>query len=218
MTKFSTRQDVVNKTLIRSLKKYYTQQFKTALKENTGDASKIRNYNKAIDKFVNENVVVVDDSNSDLLPQTKTKHRFRVDTTLMAEPHSKELVERIKILVRVIIQKPDREMEKLKSDQPSNLVKTDTPAWASAFKHTDAGYVRSLYKAFYECLYNYSHKKLEALIAYKEFCVLFADFYISKKFESLKNSDATLSKHKEVYETAAGNLADIILDVLNPRE
>ena len=66
--------------------------------------------------------------------------------------------------------------------------------------------MRTLYKTFYECLYNYSHKKLEKLIGFKEFCILFCDFYNSKKFEEIKNTDSTLRKHHDIYERAASDL------------
>lgn len=89
-----------------------------------------------------------------------------------------------------------------------------------ASKHQKAGNsarVKDVSRLFYDCLYNYSHKKLESLVSYEEFCILFVDFYKSGKFERMKTSDGTLKRYHEVYEKAARDLVKTILKLLGDK-
>lgn len=52
-TKFSTRQDVVNKTLIRALKKYYTHRFRELSKSFVVKCNSASRHNVYLNKFVN---------------------------------------------------------------------------------------------------------------------------------------------------------------------
>ena len=65
ITKFSTRQDVVNKTLIRSLKKYYTQKFKQIAKKYILEGVSQHNQSQLVDRFVNEYIYLKNKSNKD---------------------------------------------------------------------------------------------------------------------------------------------------------
>jgi hypothetical protein len=68
----------------------------------------------------------------------------------------------------------------------------------------------STFDMFYECLYRYSHKRLEGALKIPEIACVFKIFLNSDTFENLLESDATLSKNKEAYEAAKQEFMEII--------
>jgi hypothetical protein len=57
-------------------------------------------------------------------------------------------------------------------------------------------------KLVYDCLYKYSHKKLQKLLDSKFFTFLFKEYVDSGAFHQMVEADDTLSKHKETYKEA----------------
>jgi len=57
-------------------------------------------------------------------------------------------------------------------------------------------------KLIYDCLYKYSHKKLDKLLNSEFFSFLFKEYVNSGAFERMLNSDETLGKHKPTYKEA----------------
>ena len=61
---------------------------------------------------------------------------------------------------------------------------------------------RCQYKLLYDCLYKYSHKKLEKLLNSEFFSFLFKEYVNSGAFQEMVENDDTLNKHKSTYEEA----------------
>lgn len=61
---------------------------------------------------------------------------------------------------------------------------------------------RCQYKLIYDCLYKYSHKKLEKLLESEFFCFLFKEYVDSGAFSEMVENDETLRKHKATYQEA----------------
>lgn len=216
-TKFSTRQDVVNKTLIRSLKKYYTQQFKSSLGPRGG---KHLNGSDNVDKFIKNHIKLISDKrdpSKKYISLVNPKSKFCISQGNLSETEVQDLFYKIKKLIKVIIQKPEKDFEPMMRLSPTDAENAKTHPTVVIIERETSHKFQRMCKAFYECLYNYSHKKLEVLIEYQEFCILFADFYQSQKFEHIKNRDNTMSKNKEVYEKAANGLVYTIMSLLAPQ-
>ena len=57
-------------------------------------------------------------------------------------------------------------------------------------------------KLIYDCLYKYSHKKLEKLLNSEFFSFLFKEYVESGEFKKMLTSDETLRKHHSTYKEA----------------
>jgi len=66
------------------------------------------------------------------------------------------------------------------------------------------------YDTFYEWLYRYSHKRLEAALSIPAVAVVFEIFLNWSIFENLLENDTTLSKNREAYESAKSEFLEII--------
>ena len=66
------------------------------------------------------------------------------------------------------------------------------------------------YDTFYECLYRYSHKRLEAALSIPSVACVFRIFLEGSTFENLLINDATLSKNRDAYEAAKSEFLEII--------
>jgi len=54
----------------------------------------------------------------------------------------------------------------------------------------------------YDCLYKYSHKKLDKILHCIFFSFLFRDYVETGGFQKMIDSDETLNKNKEAYKEA----------------
>ena len=66
------------------------------------------------------------------------------------------------------------------------------------------------YDVFYEWLYRYSHKRLEAALSINSVAVVFKIFLEGSIFENLLINDSTLSKNTEAYISAKSEFLEII--------
>lgn len=66
------------------------------------------------------------------------------------------------------------------------------------------------YDTFYECLYRYSHKRLEAALTIPAVACVFRIFLDGPTFKNLLQNDSTLSKNSEAYESAKDEFMQII--------
>lgn len=66
------------------------------------------------------------------------------------------------------------------------------------------------YDTFYECLYRYSHKRLEAALAIPAVACVFRIFLEGPTFKLLLEEDSTLSKNQEAYESAKEEFIQIM--------
>lgn len=66
------------------------------------------------------------------------------------------------------------------------------------------------YDVFYECLYRYSHKRLEAALGIPSVACVFKIFLNGGVFQNLLLNDSTLSKNKEAYEEAKQEFLSIM--------
>lgn len=57
-------------------------------------------------------------------------------------------------------------------------------------------------KLLYECLYKYSHKKLEKILSCEFFSFLFKDYVDTGAFQNMIDQDDTLRRNKEAYQEA----------------
>ena len=57
-------------------------------------------------------------------------------------------------------------------------------------------------KLIYDCLYKYSHKKLDKILNSEFFSFLFKEYVVSGDFQSMLTSDETLKKHQSTYKEA----------------
>lgn len=68
----------------------------------------------------------------------------------------------------------------------------------------------TVYDIFYECLYRYSHKRLENALSIASVACVFQIFLESEVFDDLLEHDSTLSKNREAYEQAKSEFLHII--------
>lgn len=66
------------------------------------------------------------------------------------------------------------------------------------------------YDVFYECLYRYSHKRLESALGIPSVSWVFKIFLNGGVFDNLLKNDSTLSKNQEAYEEAKQEFLNII--------
>jgi hypothetical protein len=159
----SGRKDVVYKTLLRSVKRFYSTEFEIRTEYSTLTKSKQeKQWLKIIDKFTREIF-------AEYITPEKTQNGEEKETIKGVE------FEQISGFMLSLI---------IPSFIKRNLKNTDT------FK---------TYDTFYEWLYRYSHKRLEAALAIPEVACVFTIFMEGPIFENLLANDVTLSKNQEAY-------------------
>ena len=161
--KLSVRKDVVNKTLFRALKRFYTEKF--------------------------ESVFALDKKESTSSYMSKV-HQFVEDYFKARETELESwgvTVEEIEKLMLVIVS-PNHIKSALTEE--SDLV---------------------LYKDYYSCIYQYSHKKLANMLLRPVCGYLFADFINSGNLTAFIHRCSTMSLNPGVYEKAGANFMNILL-------
>lgn len=71
---------------------------------------------------------------------------------------------------------------------------------------------RGQQKLMYDCLYKYSHKKLDRLFQCEFFSFLFQDYVDSGEFSKMLHNDETLSKNQDTYQEACDYFLSQIKD------
>lgn len=161
--KLSVRKDVVNKTLFRALKRYYTEAFlnKFTLCKKEATSS----YLTKINQFCIE---------------TFSTHLERMTTWGIT-------FEEVEKFISMIVS-PNHIKNSLKDD--ADLI---------------------MYKDYYSCLYQYSHKKLANMLLSPVCGYLFTDFINSDNFTPFINSCPTMSQHPDAYLKTGTNFISIIM-------
>lgn len=67
-------------------------------------------------------------------------------------------------------------------------------------------------KLIYNCLYKYSHKKLERLLTCETFGFLFKTYVQTEAFQFMMEQDETLKKNKDAYQQACNYFVKVIDD------
>ena len=170
----SGRKDVVYKTLLRSVKRYYSTEFETRTEYATLTKSKQeKRCLKIIDRFTRN--IFADYLTSEQNAEGETKEKIKgIDFDLISA-----------FVLALII--------------PSYVKRN--------MKHTETF---KTYDTFYEWLYRYSHKRLEAALAIPAVAWVFKIFLDGSTFENLLLNDSTLSKDQEAYLAAKNEFIDII--------
>lgn len=174
-TLLSLRKDVVYKTLIRSLKRYLTEKCDLTIDSFWTKKEKEITFFDQIDKlFVTEYSHKFDKSESNRPVKVIIHDRtfMRVDKSNVFNPENLKIYLWLIIIPELI--KPYLKNQKRRCQQ----------------------------KLIYDCLYKYSHKKLDKLLESEFFCFLFQDYVESGAFKEMIESDETLSKHKSTYQEA----------------
>ena len=170
----SGRKDVVYKTLLRSIKRYYT----TLFEEQTDYASLSKSKQdklctKIIDQFVRRVF-------AHHLSQAVTENGEKVDVI------NKVAVDLISSFILSLV---------IPSYVKRNCKGTKT---------------FEIYETFYECLYRYSHKRLETALGIQAVAAVFKIFLEGDVFEELVTTDDTLSKNQDAYRVAKAEFLDIV--------
>jgi hypothetical protein len=159
----SIRKDVVSKTLLRSLKRFYTEEFSKRFELSKSE--KASSYLEKISSFCNE--------------------VFQEKTDLI---RSWELsLDEIKDFMAIIV-------------SPTHIKFT-------LQKESDL----RLYKDFYSCLYQYSHRKLKTMLKEKVCGFLFHEFKMDGHLTNFIKQCPTMSKHSETYEEMSSTFIQTIL-------
>jgi len=173
---FSLRKDVVYKTLIRSLKRFLTEKC-----------------NPEIPSFWTKE-------------QKETAHFEQIEI-LFDKYYSDAFNENSKNRsLKVIIH--DREFMRLDASNKFDPENLKIYLCLLVFPEMIKAYLknqkrRCQQKLIYDCLYKYSHKKLDKLLQSEFFTFLFKDYVKSGSFHKMMNSDETLRKHKDTYQQAS---------------
>jgi len=169
----SGRKDVVYKTLLRSVKRYYSSEFESRTEYQTLTKSKQdKKCGKIIDKF--------------------TREMFTGQLTSCSEGESEKLtINGVEF-----------------SEVASFILALIIPSYVKRNCRNTPTY--TIYDTFYECLYRYSHKRLESALAISSIACVFKIFLEGPVFENLLQNDGTLSKNREAFESAKVEFLDII--------
>jgi hypothetical protein len=171
----SLRKDVVYKTLIRSLKRYLTEKCDLVVDNFWTKKEKETAFFDQIDKLFHSYYKPKFDkneSNRDVKVIIHDRNFMRVDGSNIFNS------ENLKIYLCLIII-PEMIKPYLKNQKR-----------------------RCQYKLIYDCLYKYSHKKLDKLLESEFFNFLFNEYVDSEAFNEMVKSDDTLSKHQSTYQEA----------------
>lgn len=158
----SVRKDVVNKTLFRALKRFYTENFERRFNLHKKESSE--SYMNKINQFC------IETFNTKLEAMTVWGVTF----------------DQVEKFMSVMVS-PNHIKGSLTSD--SDL---------------------SLYKDFYSCLYQYSHKKLANMLLSPVCGYLFTDFINSGNLTNFISTCSTMSQHPETYRKAGAHFITII--------
>lgn len=161
--KLSVRKDVVNKTLFRALKRFYTEKFESIYSLDKKESS--TSYKSKIHQFV------------EVYFKSRETELNNWDIT----------IQEIEKLMLIIVS-PNHIKSALVEE--SDLV---------------------LYKDYYSCIYQYSHKKLANMLLRPVCGYLFADFINSGNLTAFIHRCSTMSLNPGVYEKAGANFMNILL-------
>jgi hypothetical protein len=161
--KLSVRKDVVNKTLFRALKRFYTDKFESVFYLDKKEST--TSYISKIHHFVQDcfNSRVTELENWGIT------------------------VHEIEKLMQIIV-------------SPNHIK-------SALFEESDL----VLYKDYYSCIYQYSHKKLANMLLRPVCGYLFADFINSGNLTAFIHRCSTMSLNPGVYEKAGANFMNILL-------
>lgn len=170
----SGRKDVVYKTLLRSVKRYYSSEFESRTEYNGLTKSKQeKRCMKIIERFTR-----------DIFAEHMRSEKAEDD-------QQKEYVSGIDF-----------------NDICSFILALIIPSYVKRNCRFTPTY--TVYDTFYECLYRYSHKRLEAALAIDSVACVFKIFLEGPVFENLLDNDGTLSKNREAFESAKQEFLEII--------
>lgn len=158
--RLAVRSDVVNKTLLRALKRYYTAKFE--------------NENSAFHTHKNEKKEVVYQRIKDFAITV-----YKGDRNIGKEEFSDITIEDLCFYMGILI---NPSLMKRFSLQPHDRIKIQN---------------------FYNCLYNYSHKKLQKLFKSNVLHFMFTKFAEEGPLDELLLNDSTLKKNPDVYKKAS---------------
>lgn len=160
--KLSTRKDVVSKTLLRSIKRFYTEAFNE--KFELSKTEKTDTYLEKITQFCQETFC--------------TKALEMSDWNISMS----EIIKFLSIIVS-----PTHIKFALKSEEDL-----------------------SLYKEFYSCIYQYSHKKLNKMLSNKVCGFLFFEFVKEGDLERFITKCATMSQYPQIYRDMSSRFIETI--------
>jgi len=159
------RSDVVNKTLLRSLKRYYTSLFEKEyeLEPHSKHESKDEYFSKIKDFTC----------------------KIYKDDSKISSPEFRDVTfDDLSFYMGLLINPIQMKKFSLKAPQRAKL------------------------QGFYNCLYKYSHKKLQKLFKSKVLCFMFSKFFNEGPLEDMLLNDETLRRNSEVYRKASQTLEE----------
>ncbi|CAI2368999.1 unnamed protein product [Moneuplotes crassus] len=170
----SLRKDVVYKTLIRSLKRRVTEKCDLSLQKGWSKCDKEKAYFSEVDKLFLESYSTFfpTEQNRNIIELITDREFMRVDKFNVFNKENTKIYLCLLIIPEVI--KPYLKNQKR----------------------------RCQHKLIYDCLYKYSHKKLDKLLQSEFFSFLFKQYVDSGDFERMLQQDKTLEKHRDAYKQA----------------
>lgn len=170
----SQRKDVVYKSLIRSLKRYITEKWDLTIDKSWFKKDKEHAYFGQIDNLFNlyYQHMKKNGSNRPVHEIVEDRDFMRNDSSIKLNP------ENLKIYLWMIVI----------PDIVKPYLKNQTRRLSS--------------KLLYDCLYKYSHKKRDKILAWEFFQFLFKDYVESGGFKIMLEKDDTLNKNADIYQEA----------------